>query len=79
MYLAFGDDRRLEGPIGSASDPTDSAVTARAGEFAGAVEHIEAGVFPPRPKRPAECQWCAFSGVCRKEYAIDDDEAAEPV
>ena len=48
----------------------DSATTA--------VERIEAGEFPPRPKRPAECQWCRYSGVCRKEYLIEDD-AAEPV
>jgi RecB family exonuclease len=79
MYLAFGDDRRLEGRLGSASDPVPLVVETRATEFARAVERIEAGEFPPRPRRPGECQWCGYAGVCRKEYRAEDDEAAEPV
>ncbi len=79
MYLAFGDDRRLEGPIGGPQEPAQIAVEARAAEFAGAVEHIEAGEFPPRPKRPTECQWCGYAGVCRKEYRAEVEDAAEPV
>jgi hypothetical protein len=79
MYLAFGDDRRLEGPLGGSQEPAHIAVEVRAGEFAGAVDRIEAGEFPPRPKRPNECQWCGFAGVCRKEYRAEIDDAAEPV
>jgi RecB family exonuclease len=78
-YLAFGDDRRLEGRISGASEPADGATTIRAQMFAKQVEQIEAGEFPPRPLSTAECQWCGFSGVCRKEYRIEDDETADAV
>jgi RecB family exonuclease len=79
MYLAFGDDRRLEGRLGGRDLPPAMAVLARASEFAREVERIEAGEFPPRPRRPVECQWCGAAGVCRKEFAPDVDDAAEPV
>ncbi|HEY7473425.1 MAG TPA: PD-(D/E)XK nuclease family protein [Vicinamibacterales bacterium] len=77
MYLAFGDDRKLEGSLGSPSQPADLAVTAHASDFASIVDRIEAGEFPPRPLRPNECQWCRYALVCRKEYAPESDEAAE--
>jgi RecB family exonuclease len=73
MYLAFGDDRRLEGAIGSRSEPVAIAVEARASQFEEAVTSIEAGHFPPKPRQPSGCQWCGYAGVCRKEYRIDDD------
>lgn len=79
MYLAFGDERRLDGRLGSSTQDAAFAVDARAGEFAGIVERIERGEFPPQPVRTSECQWCGFSGVCRKEYRMEDDGAAEPV
>ena len=79
MYLAFGDDRKLEGSLGSSSEPADRAVDARASDFAAIVEHIEAGEFPPRPQRPGDCQWCRYALVCRKEYAPESDEATESV
>ncbi len=79
MYLAFGDDRRLEGSIGDRNEPVEIAVQARASAFASAVGSIEAGAFPPKPRRPAGCQWCGYAGVCRKEYRIDDDEPADAV
>ena len=78
-YLAFGDEHRLEGRLGNSPAEVGSAVETRAGAFAGVVERIERGEFPPRPLRTSECQWCGFSGVCRKEYRIEDDDAAEPV
>jgi RecB family exonuclease len=77
MYLAFGDDRRLEGAVGERSEPVDLAVLTRASAFEGAVTNIEAGHFPPNPRRPAGCQWCGYAGVCRKEYRIADDDAAD--
>jgi hypothetical protein len=78
-YLAFGDERRLEGRLGSGREPADLVVDARASEFAGIVARIEAGEFPPRPHRTSECLWCGFTGVCRKEYRPEDDEAADAV
>ena len=78
MYLAFGDERKTEGKLGGKGESVASAIAARASDFAAAIEKIEAGTFPPQPKRPADCQWCRYAGVCRKEYLLEDD-AAEPV
>lgn len=77
MYLAFGDEQRLEGRVGSSNDG-GVGVEVRAGEFATKVGQIEAGEFPARPLSTAECIWCRYAGVCRKEYQLEDD-AAEPV
>jgi RecB family exonuclease len=79
MYLAFGDDRKLEGSLGSRDEMPDMAVQARASDFATTVEAIEAGKFPARPKRPGDCAWCRYAGVCRKEYLANDDGTAESV
>ena len=76
-YLAFGDDARLEGQVGKPGETAEIAVEERAGQFAAHVEHIEAGHFPARPRSAGFCQWCAYAGVCRKEYRIHDDEAAD--
>lgn len=77
-YLAFGDEYKLEGAIGARKEEAAAAVQARAATFADVVGKIELGQFPPRPKDTSECEWCKYSGVCRKEYAWEDD-AAEPV
>jgi len=81
MYLAFGDERRLEGRLGRAREPVNLHVSRCASDFAGAVQHIEDGQFPARPLRPSECGWCGYAGVCRKEYAAgsEDDDAADAV
>ncbi len=77
MYLAFGDEQRLEGRMGGMGDAA-MAVSARASEFAAVVARIEAGEFPARPSSTSECIWCRYAGVCRKEYQLEDD-AAESV
>jgi hypothetical protein len=81
MYLAFGDDRRLEGRLDEPGEKTAYAVEHRASAFATTIGKIEAGVFPPSPHRPGECAWCGYRGVCRKEYLVEDqgDDPAEPV
>jgi RecB family exonuclease len=71
MYLAFGDERNTEGKLAPRGTATMMAVEARASDFAGAIDQIEAGRFPPKPLRPADCQWCRYAGVCRKEYAAE--------
>jgi RecB family exonuclease len=78
-YLAFGDDRRFEGRIGEKGEPAALAVETRALAFSHAVGQIESGQFPPRPASTAECAWCGYAGVCRKEYRMEADETAEPV
>ena len=76
-YLAFGDEDRLEGSLGSREQPAAIAVEARAAEFAAVIERIELGEFPPQPRQPNECTWCRYAGVCRKEYRETEDETAE--
>jgi RecB family exonuclease len=76
-YLAFGDDQRFEGRLAKTPDGVAMAVATRASDFSDAVARIEGGEFPPRPRKTSECQWCGYSGVCRKEYRIEDDESAE--
>ena len=78
-YLAFGDEDKLEGAMGSRDLPASIAVETRAAEFAAVIERIEAGEFPPQPRQPGECQWCRYAGVCRKEYREAVDETAESV
>jgi ATP-dependent helicase/DNAse subunit B len=81
MYLAFGDERAFVTKLGKTAGDTAHAVTARASAFTDAIDRIEAGEFPPRPRRPVECQWCRYAGVCRKEYQLESTEsdAAESV
>ncbi|HVT49074.1 MAG TPA: PD-(D/E)XK nuclease family protein, partial [Vicinamibacterales bacterium] len=82
-YLAFGDDRQVAGPVGGDKRaPAAIAVETLAQRFAIAVADIEAGRFPARPRDPKSCAWCAYAGVCRKEYAAgtnEDDDAADAV
>ncbi|NQW05066.1 MAG: PD-(D/E)XK nuclease family protein [Acidobacteria bacterium] len=72
MYLAFGDEHKLDGRLGTRREAA-VAVQARASEFAGVVSRIEAGEFPARPRSTSECNWCRYAGVCRKEYQLEDD------
>jgi RecB family exonuclease len=79
MYLAFGDDRTLEGRLGRTLDDVEPAIRAQAAAFAAAVARIEAGEFPARPVKTGDCRWCAYAGFCRKEYYREDDDAAQSV
>jgi RecB family exonuclease len=79
MYVAFGEDRRLAGGMTGRPEEVTLAVEARAGQFADIVDRIESGAFEVRPLETSDCQWCGYAGVCRKEYAADDEHAAEPV
>ena len=36
------------------------------------VDAIERGEFPVRPDEPFLCTWCAYAGVCRKDYVGDE-------
>ncbi len=79
MYLAFGDEDGFQGALGSRDRPAADVVLTRVEAFAGIVDQIEAGEFPPRPRRVDMCGWCRYAGVCRKEYRAEGDEAAESV
>ena len=36
------------------------------------VDAVERGEFPVQPDEPFLCTWCAYPGVCRKDYVGDD-------
>lgn len=36
------------------------------------IDAIERGEFPVQPDEPFLCNWCAYPGVCRKDYVGDD-------
>jgi RecB family exonuclease len=38
------------------------------------IDAIERGEFPVRPDEPFLCNWCAYPGVCRKDYVGDELE-----
>ena len=38
----------------------------------GVVDALERGEFPVRPDEPFLCNWCAYPGLCRKDYVGDD-------
>jgi RecB family exonuclease len=78
MYVAFGDEREVAAPLGSATVPAAAVVHSKAVAFADAIGRIERGEYPVRPLRTSECVWCGFAGVCRKDYATsNDDEPAD--
>lgn len=37
-----------------------------------AVDGVSAGHFPPKPAEPFLCSFCAYAGVCRKDYVGDE-------
>ena len=36
------------------------------------IDRVERGEFPVQPDEPFLCNWCAYPGVCRKDYVGDD-------
>jgi RecB family exonuclease len=36
------------------------------------IDGVERGEFPVQPDEPFLCNWCAYPGVCRKDYVGDD-------
>jgi len=40
--------------------------------FLAAIDRIERGEFPVTPDEPFRCRWCAYAGVCRKDYVGDE-------
>lgn len=52
--------------------PLDKALADGQARLLATIDAIEAGQFPVRPDEPFLCTWCAFSGVCRKDYVGDE-------
>ncbi len=77
-YMAFGDDKRVEGAIASGPQAAE-AIAARASQFADVITKIEDGQFSANPRKASDCAWCRYAGVCRKEYRLEEDDATESV
>ncbi len=69
-YVAFGEPDVFR-PLAGRGD-IDTALAAGQQRLIAAVEGIERGEFPPRPDEAYICSFCAFAGVCRKDYVGDE-------
>jgi ATP-dependent helicase/nuclease subunit B len=52
--------------------PLDKALADGQARLLATLGAVEAGEFPVQPDEPFLCTWCAFSGVCRKDYVGDE-------
>lgn len=69
-YIAFKDARRFV-PLAD-RDTLDQVLQDAQTRLLNAIDQIEAGEFPPTPLEPFRCAFCAYSGVCRKDYVGDE-------
>ena len=61
--------RRLTWPSAKRdADDLDAVLAQGEARLVEAVDQIERGVFPPRPRNRHRCTYCAFAGVCRKDH-----------
>jgi RecB family exonuclease len=66
-YIAFKEKSafvELQNPV--------KAVGEGAERLLGVIDAVERGEFPVQPDEPFLCNWCAYPGVCRKDYVGDD-------
>ena len=70
-YVAFKEKEPFVS-LGGRSASIDNAIADGQQRLIDAVEGIERGEFPVRPDEPFRCQWCAYAGVCRKDYVGDE-------
>jgi hypothetical protein len=66
-YIAFKDKT----PFTPLQSPAKALAEGQATLLA-VVDGIERGEFPVRPDEPFLCTWCAYAGVCRKDYVGDE-------
>lgn len=66
-YIAFKDKT----PFTALQNPTKALADGQAALLT-VVDAIERGEFPVRPDEPFLCNWCAYPGVCRKDYVGDE-------
>lgn len=66
-YIAFKEKTpfsELQNPVKALAEGQATLLTV--------VDAIERGEFPVRPDEPFLCNWCAYAGVCRKDYVGDE-------
>ena len=66
-YVAFKEKVSFSG-LGD----LDAAMASGQERFLAAVDGIERGAFPVQPDDLFLCNWCAYPGVCRKDYVGDE-------
>jgi CRISPR/Cas system-associated exonuclease Cas4 (RecB family) len=66
-YIAFKDKT----PFTPVQNPMKALAEGQA-VLLSVVDAIERGEFPVRPDEPFLCNWCAYAGVCRKDYVGDE-------
>jgi RecB family exonuclease len=69
-YVAFKEKDPFV-PLGGRM-PLAEAIADGQQRFLAAIDGIERGDFPVRPDEPFRCRWCAYAGVCRKDYVGDE-------
>jgi hypothetical protein len=70
-YLSFGRGEHYE-PLARDQAGLEKALADGEARLVRAVAGIEAGEFPPKPSEEFKCAYCAFSGVCRKDFVRDE-------
>jgi RecB family exonuclease len=66
-YISFGKGEHYE-PLARTDEGLAQALAEGEARLVRAIDGIEAGAFPPAPAEEFRCTYCAFSGVCRKDY-----------
>ena len=69
-YIAFRGARKVT-PLFTARSNRDEVLADAQEKLIDAVEHIEAGEFPPTPEGTHLCSYCGYAAVCRKDYVGD--------
>lgn len=69
-YIAFRDARRFV-PLADRGN-LDHVLQEAQARLLHAIDGMEAGEFPPDPVEPFRCTFCAYPGVCRKDYVGDE-------
>ncbi len=70
-YISFGRGTHYD-PLAGDEAGLAEALAAGEARLVKAVGGIEKGTFPPAPAEEFRCTYCAFSGVCRKDYVRDE-------
>jgi RecB family exonuclease len=69
-YIAFGGPRTVV-PMSGRGSNEDAMADAR-GRLGAAIVGIGRGEFFVQPLEPFRCTYCAYAGVCRKDYVGDE-------
>jgi RecB family exonuclease len=66
-YIAFREKTAFSG-----IPHVDKALAEGQVKLLAVIDAVERGEFPVQPDEPFLCNWCAYAGVCRKDYVGDE-------